>query len=425
VSAHHDAAFEGGRATVTASAAPPTIHDFGGFPDELFAMRYPAPGDPARSPAASPSARRPGLTVAIDPDRGLDHGACAALGHLPDADLPVVQLSIVQRIAGMALRAWASARPAARRRRVDHRIGRHHPQSARFLHDLPAHRGAGPAWVSDFTAWIADRMEVNAIDDVLHAVDRAPRGRDNHPTPDHILPLFVAMGAGRTAKACAPGDFTPAPPMPCSRWTFTLSAKRPPPYSAAMLLSDRILFLDGEAIVLDKPEGLPVDPPRDGSLSLENHLDSLKFGFKRWPLAVHRLDRDTSGCLLLARNPKAHGRFTRAFEDREVEKQYLAILDGVPEPPAARSICRFRRFRLPNRAGAWSATRKANHRSRIGKPWRSSMAARSFASAPKPAERTSCASTRSKASVFRSSATPFTARGARKIARCFTLNGSS
>lgn len=98
-----------------------------------------------------------------------------------------------------------------------------------------------------------------------------------------------------------------------------------------MLLSDRVLFLDGEALVIDKPEGLPVDPPRDGSLSLENHLDSLRFGFKRWPLAVHRLDRDTSGCLLLARNPKAHGRFTRAFEGRAVAKQYLAILDGVPE----------------------------------------------------------------------------------------------
>lgn len=97
-----------------------------------------------------------------------------------------------------------------------------------------------------------------------------------------------------------------------------------------MLLSDRVLFLDGEALVIDKPEGLPVDAPRDGSLSLENHLDLLKFGFKRWPLPVHRLDRDTSGCLLLARNPKAHGRFTRAFEGREVEKQYLAILDGVP-----------------------------------------------------------------------------------------------
>ena len=111
---------------------------------------------------------------------------------------------------------------------------------------------------------------------------------------------------------------------------FILSAEPGAAYSPAMLLTDHILFLDGEAIVVDKPAGLPVDAPRDGSLSLENHLDSLKFGFKRWPLAVHRLDRDTSGCLLLARNPKAHGRFTRAFEGREVEKQYLAILDGVP-----------------------------------------------------------------------------------------------
>jgi tRNA pseudouridine32 synthase/23S rRNA pseudouridine746 synthase len=97
------------------------------------------------------------------------------------------------------------------------------------------------------------------------------------------------------------------------------------------MLSDRILFIDGEAIVLDKPAGLPVDPPRDGSLSLENHLSSLTFGFQRWPVAVHRLDRDTSGCLLLARNPKAHKRFQRAFEAGEVTKRYLAVLDGVPE----------------------------------------------------------------------------------------------
>ena len=97
------------------------------------------------------------------------------------------------------------------------------------------------------------------------------------------------------------------------------------------MLSDRILFIDGEAIVLDKPAGLPVDAPRDGSLSLENHLASLTFGFQRWPLPVHRLDRDTSGCLLLARNPKAHKRFQRAFEAGEVTKRYLAVLDGVPE----------------------------------------------------------------------------------------------
>ncbi|MET0241436.1 MAG: RNA pseudouridine synthase [Sphingobium sp.] len=96
-------------------------------------------------------------------------------------------------------------------------------------------------------------------------------------------------------------------------------------------LADHVLFIDGEAIVIDKPAGLPVDPPRDGSLSLENHLASLTFGFQRWPLAVHRLDRDTSGCLLLARNPKAHKRFGTAFEAQAVTKTYVAILAGVPE----------------------------------------------------------------------------------------------
>jgi tRNA pseudouridine32 synthase/23S rRNA pseudouridine746 synthase len=94
---------------------------------------------------------------------------------------------------------------------------------------------------------------------------------------------------------------------------------------------DHVLYLDGEALVIDKPSGLPVDPPRDGSLSLENHLDSLKFGFKRWPHPVHRLDRDTSGCLLLSRNPKAHARFQQAFEQGLVQKRYLAVLEGVPE----------------------------------------------------------------------------------------------
>lgn len=94
---------------------------------------------------------------------------------------------------------------------------------------------------------------------------------------------------------------------------------------------DRVLFLDGEALVIDKPAGLPVDPPRDGSLSLENHLGALTFGFRRWPQAVHRLDRDTSGCLLLSRNPKAHARFQRIWEAGVVEKRYLAVLDGVPQ----------------------------------------------------------------------------------------------
>jgi tRNA pseudouridine32 synthase/23S rRNA pseudouridine746 synthase len=97
------------------------------------------------------------------------------------------------------------------------------------------------------------------------------------------------------------------------------------------MLADRVLFLDGEALVIDKPAGLPVDRPRDGAISLENHLDALTFGFKRWPLPVHRLDRDTSGCLLLARNPKAQARFGQAFEQGRVAKRYIALLDGVPE----------------------------------------------------------------------------------------------
>jgi tRNA pseudouridine32 synthase/23S rRNA pseudouridine746 synthase len=97
------------------------------------------------------------------------------------------------------------------------------------------------------------------------------------------------------------------------------------------MLADRILFLDGEAIVLDKPAGLPVDRPRDRTASVESMLDELTFGFRRLPVPVHRIDRDTSGCLLLARNPGAVKRFQQAFEASAVEKRYLAVLDGVPD----------------------------------------------------------------------------------------------
>jgi tRNA pseudouridine32 synthase / 23S rRNA pseudouridine746 synthase len=97
-----------------------------------------------------------------------------------------------------------------------------------------------------------------------------------------------------------------------------------------MLLADCILFIDAEAMILDKPAGLPVDLPRDGSISVMNHLDSLRFGFERQPSIVHRLDRDTSGCLLLARNPKAQRRFSQTFERGEVTKTYYAMIGGMP-----------------------------------------------------------------------------------------------
>jgi tRNA pseudouridine32 synthase / 23S rRNA pseudouridine746 synthase len=92
-----------------------------------------------------------------------------------------------------------------------------------------------------------------------------------------------------------------------------------------------ILYEDGEALVIDKPAGLPVDQPRRGGPCLDDHLDHLKLGFQRRPVAVHRLDTDTSGCLLLARNPKALARFNKAFEDRAVAKTYLAVLAGHPQ----------------------------------------------------------------------------------------------
>ena len=92
-----------------------------------------------------------------------------------------------------------------------------------------------------------------------------------------------------------------------------------------------VLFIDGEAIVIDKPAGLAVHPGSKTPESLEDYLQHFRFGFQREPLPVHRLDRDTSGCLLLARHPKAHKRFQRAFEEKKVTKTYVAVIDGVPE----------------------------------------------------------------------------------------------
>jgi tRNA pseudouridine32 synthase/23S rRNA pseudouridine746 synthase len=95
-----------------------------------------------------------------------------------------------------------------------------------------------------------------------------------------------------------------------------------------MNLEDRILFVDGEAIVIDKPQGLPVDTPRAGGDSIEARIEELSLGFKRPPVPMHRLDRDTSGCLLFARNPRARAAYQQAFESGAVTKTYLAVLDG-------------------------------------------------------------------------------------------------
>jgi len=91
-----------------------------------------------------------------------------------------------------------------------------------------------------------------------------------------------------------------------------------------------ILFEDAEALVIDKPGGLPIETPRKGGASLGDQLEALKLGFHFAPVPVHRLDTDTSGCLLLARNARALKRFARAFEERSVGKRYLGVLAAVP-----------------------------------------------------------------------------------------------
>ncbi|MEE4287740.1 MAG: RNA pseudouridine synthase [Erythrobacter sp.] len=116
-------------------------------------------------------------------------------------------------------------------------------------------------------------------------------------------------------------------------------------------MTPTILYEDGEALVIDKPAGLPVERPRKGGECLEDHLDALRLGFQRAPVPVHRIDTDTSGCLLLARNPKALKRFNKAFEDRQVAKTYLAVLAGHPEGTSG--TIRLKLAKISSEAKGW------------------------------------------------------------------------
>ena len=91
-----------------------------------------------------------------------------------------------------------------------------------------------------------------------------------------------------------------------------------------------ILHIDAHLLVIDKPAGLAVHPGPRTPRSLEDHLWELREGFVRNPQPAHRLDRDTSGCLVLVRHPKAHKRLTQLFETGRVGKTYLAVVDGAP-----------------------------------------------------------------------------------------------
>lgn len=191
VSAH----WETTRPALSLSTRPATIHDFRGFPPALYAMQYPAPGAPALAERAAGLLAVQGLEPALVADRGLDHGAWTPLSLAwPDADIPITQLSVQPHLSA----AHHAAVGAALRPLRDEGVlilG-----SGSFSHNLMEFRGQdpdapSPAWVTAFADWMRQALLEGRYDDLL-AWDRlAPEARRNHPTPEHLWPLYSALGA--------------------------------------------------------------------------------------------------------------------------------------------------------------------------------------------------------------------------------------
>lgn len=194
ISAHHDEPV----ASITSGRNPPTIHDFGGFPAALYRMQYPAPGLPELAADIAERLTVAGIANRLDAHRGFDHGAWTPLILTwPDADIPVVQVSINSQKSP----EWhyQLGRALAEFRRDNILI----LGSGSMTHNLRAFFDGGYAedatpveWVGQFTDWVGNELAQGDIEAVLHAVEDAPAGKANHPSMDHILPLFVALGAG-------------------------------------------------------------------------------------------------------------------------------------------------------------------------------------------------------------------------------------
>ena len=199
VSAHWESL--GGPAVSTA-AAPDTIHDFGGFPQALFDIRYPAPGAPKLAARIAALLESEGLAVKTSATRGLDHGAWVPLSLMyPEAGIPVTQLSLMRGATPEAHHRMGQSLRALRDEGVLV-IG-----SGSMTHNLHEFRGqdldaAAPGWVSEFNRWMQTRLEAGDAGALLDYRAQAPSAARNHPTEEHIAPLFVAMGAaGAQAQA--------------------------------------------------------------------------------------------------------------------------------------------------------------------------------------------------------------------------------
>lgn len=180
--------------TVNAVARNDTIHDFRGFPQELYSLTYPAPGDPDLAERVVDLLAAAGLSATIDQARGLDHGAWVPLMLAwPQADIPVVQLSVQSHLGpGHHLELGRALSPLTQEGVLI--IG-----SGSFTHDLSSWRGqagmAEPDWVTAFADWFDKALAEGRTCDLLAYRSLAPNAARNHPTEEHLLPLFVALGA--------------------------------------------------------------------------------------------------------------------------------------------------------------------------------------------------------------------------------------
>jgi 4,5-DOPA dioxygenase extradiol len=187
---------------VGGAARPETIHDFHGFPPALYRLDYPAPGDPALAARVAGLLQDAGLAARLDPRRGLDHGAWVPLRLLyPAADIPVVPLSI-QPALGPAHQFAVGRALASLRAEGVLVIG-----SGSITHNLHDFRAGYDAaneapYVRPFTDWIERTLGEGDTDALLDYRRQAPFAQRAHPTDEHLLPLFVALGAaGDGARA--------------------------------------------------------------------------------------------------------------------------------------------------------------------------------------------------------------------------------
>lgn len=194
--------WETARPAVNAVARNDTIHDFYGFPRGLYELRYPAPGDPALAARIVDLLGQAGLQGGIDTTRGLDHGAWVPLMlAYPHADIPVLQLSMQTRL-GPAHHERLGAALATLRGEGVLVIG-----SGSWTHDLRRFRGQAEDApeqpdVTAFADWMDKAVREGRRQDLIEYRRRAPHAADNHPTEEHLLPRYVALGAaGPDAKA--------------------------------------------------------------------------------------------------------------------------------------------------------------------------------------------------------------------------------